>query len=137
MLRNFFNLFRRGDNSFTELEIKILKAVEAKLSENVARIFLNRIDSVNLIQRTNDLQEVNCYEMYKGKALLRTEHQMSNVSGEFKMASFCILNASEVIISGDIWSVDGVFFSIEFSEPPLNIIWNDSYQILVDIFYKK
>ena len=133
MFDKLISLFKKGDDSLNVLESEILDKVVAMLSPQHSNILKKRIKSINLVQRIDNNMEVNCFEMSKGKAILRTEHRLINDSDEAVLATFAINKDSMGPVSGKLWLVQGVFFSIEFDSPPNNLTEEPNYSISISL----
>ncbi|PCK32952.1 hypothetical protein [Pseudoalteromonas piscicida] len=133
MFDKLISLFKKGDDSLNVLESEILDKVVEVLSSQYSNILKKRIKSINLVQRIDNNMEVNCFEMSNGKAILRTEHRLINDSGEAVLATFAINKDSMEPVSGKLWLVQGVFFSIEFDSPPNNLTEKPNYSISISL----
>lgn len=133
MFEKLISLFKKGDDSFNELESEILTKVASMLSPEHSTILNQRIESINLVQRIDDNMEVNCFEMSNGKAILRSEHKLINDSDEVVLATFLIDKDFDKSISGKLWLVQGIFFSIEFDLPPNNLRKEKNHDICISL----
>jgi len=133
MLKKLISLFKKGDKSLNNLESNILNSVVFKLSKDLANTLNDRLRSINLVQRINDGQEVNCYEIYQGSPILRTEQRLTDIKGEIVLATFTLIRNDVTFLSGKVWLVDGVFFSLEYDTLPVKFIDNDEVNIEVNI----
>ena len=133
MLKKLISLFKRGDRSLNNIESHILDAVAFKLPKDLANTLNDRLHSINLVQRINEGQEVNCYEIYQGSPILRIEHRLTDITGEVMLASFKVIKNDDCLMSGKVWLVDGVFFSLEYDTLPIKLIDNDEFKIEVNL----
>jgi hypothetical protein len=117
LLSKFVNFIRFGTASFTDYERRVLRAVEERLSTETGERFRKRINAVNLVQRIDGGREVNCFVIFKGRAILAEETRINSSSGEQILARFTVRGPLGTSNTGNVWLVDGNLFSIEFNDP--------------------
>ncbi|KZN54883.1 hypothetical protein N474_17165 [Pseudoalteromonas luteoviolacea CPMOR-2] len=137
MLNKILSLFKKGDSSLNSFERKILESAASELPSELAHILMARINSINLVQRINDGQEVNCFEMVQRKPILRSSHGFPTNLEEEVFADFTVCINGNTVCRGKLWLVNGVFFSIEYSDNPKYFANEDNFQVHVKVMYKQ
>jgi len=77
---------------------------------------------VNLVQRLDGAREVNCYEMQAGKPHFDESTRLIESTGEYALAKFAFESSRDERFSGQIWLVNGFFFSLEFDKATEHVI---------------
>ncbi len=67
ILRSIVAFLRKGDSRFSILEAALLDEVERQLDEGRADRLRRRVESINLVQRSDGGREVNAYALKNGK----------------------------------------------------------------------
>lgn len=128
-------LFRRGTAGFNPLELKILRAVEAQLSSADAEKLQRRIGQVNLVQRLDGGREVNSYWMRGGRPVVDESTRLVDATGEQAFAKFAFSSSRGDPFSGQMWLVNGFFFSLEFDNATEHVIDDDIRALTVTLQY--
>lgn len=110
-------LLSNGTPGFTALESRILRETMALLDPIARGNLQRRIDQINLVQRLGGGEEVNSYQMRKGKVIVDTSTALRCESGESVLSTVTITSESGLHIRGKLVLVDGGFFSMEFDKP--------------------
>lgn len=114
-MRAIFNLIRGYDAQFNEFELAIFSALSGKLDLELQARLQKRLDRIQRIYRLQGGREIN---LYGAKSDLARDTSLNNVEGEFCLANFKI-HSNDVMtsLSGRIFTVNGVLFSLEFNDP--------------------
>lgn len=107
-------LWRKGTLGFNKLELKILHAVMVQLDSLGAEKLQRRIAQVNLVQRHDGGREVNCYQIENGKPVFDASTRLVDSDGEQVFAKFSFTASGNMSFAGQMWLVNGIFFSLEF-----------------------
>lgn len=113
----FRALLKGGTPGFNDFEHKVLNAVIEKLPPDAQGKLKARISSINLVQRLDGGREVNCFSLKGGHPALDEATRIDSQIGERKLARFWVETTNEGLNVGEVWLVDGNFFSIEFQNP--------------------
>ncbi|MEO8276239.1 MAG: hypothetical protein ABI639_08455 [Thermoanaerobaculia bacterium] len=92
-----------------------------------------RIDQINLVQRLGGGEQVNSYQMIKGKPALDRSTSLPTSCGESILAVFKVMRERNLLVSGKIWLVDGMLFSLEFDKPTEHLVDDASLTVLVEL----
>jgi tryptophanase len=134
---SFFNeiraLLRRGTPGFNTLELKILRAVEVQLPPPQAERLQRRIQQVNLVQRLDGGREVNSYQMRGGHPAFDESTRLTDSTGEHAFAKFAFKSSRGEQFSGQMWLVNGFFFSLEFDNATEQVIDNQIRDLTVTL----
>lgn len=125
--------FSNGTSGFNGLELKILRETMVLLDSADRANLQRRIDQINLVQRLAGGEEVNCYQMKNGKAVVDTSTAVRHETGETVLATVSISAGPGIQVNGKIWLVDGRFFSMEFDKPTEHLIDMDSGALAVSV----
>jgi hypothetical protein len=126
-------LFRRGTAGFNSLELKILRALEAQLSPSEAARLQRRIGQVNLVQRLDGGREVNSYQMQGGRPTFDQSTRLIDARGEHAFARFAFASSRGDRFSGQVWLVNGFFFSLEFDNATEHVIDDDITELTITL----
>lgn len=116
MLSWIKNIFRQGTSGFRAYERAVLDAVAHELPVDAEHRLQERIRAVNLVQRIDGGREVNCYVMQHGQPVLNDSTRIDDSQGERSLATFRVDGPLGTTNKGEVWLVDGNFFSIEFDD---------------------
>lgn len=133
MFQKIISLFKKGDKSLNNLELKIMHEIAKNLDLESSNALKRRLNNVNLVQRIGSGKEVNCYEIEKGKPIFRESDKIVNRPGEMILSSFTVRTGDNLKVTGNTWLIDGVFFSLEYFENPALLEKIDSMQIDIEI----
>jgi hypothetical protein len=125
-LMSFFDSLRArlagGTVAFNKLELRVLEALKVSLDGVSAEKLQRRINQVNRVHRLCGGEEVNTYQVVRGKPVLDPTTALVQIPEEHLFRTITITSSSGTRFSAKIWLVNGVFFSIEFDRPTEHLI---------------
>ena len=115
ILRSIVAFLRKGDSRFSTLEAALLDEVERQLDEGRADRLRRRVESINLVQRSDGGREVNAYALKNGKPTCDEASRLIPEDGERRLATFSFFGGNQIGYEGAVWLVNGQLFSLEFN----------------------
>ena len=118
MLHGLLSLIRGYDTKLSELELAIVDALCANISDEYCLKLKSRISYVNMIKRSDGGREVILYNRRRGVTIFNDDFAISKLPGASKFAKFKILSNDKMTKNnGYIILMNGNLASIEYKNP--------------------